>query len=268
MARYYYLPSVRLCCLWSPKVGCTTLSNWLVRGILGNTTVRAPREYLFESGFRYDLSQIQSLYSDGSIENFVITTRDPYDRFVSCFVNKFINGFGRPILELEDMETNGRDILRRERLGFNWRGRFVGASFRELLAATLQSLAKGKSVNDHAGPQIESDDELEFIRSLGPAARFVDVRQFSESLSDITLSLGFKHRPCIPHCNKSSEGQGWVRDGSVGNERVRSRDFAQQRRIPTRDSLFTDSLSARFRAAFEKDFELFGLCSAPLKRCG
>ena len=144
----------------------------------------------------------------------------------------------------------------------------MGISFSELLAKTLESLAKGKSVNRHIGPQIESDDELNFICSLGTAARFVDLRHLTESLVEITELLGLEGRYSIPHYNQSATGEGWVWDRSTGNERVRSRDFARQSRLPTLESLFTDSMSAQFRAAFDRDFVLSGFCSALRKRVG
>ena len=55
MANYYYLPEHQLACLWSPKVGCTTLSNWLAFDILGLSRPPAGRKLLAEHNYRSSL---------------------------------------------------------------------------------------------------------------------------------------------------------------------------------------------------------------------
>jgi len=155
-------------------------------------------------------------------------------------------------------EDTGRAAdARREGLGFDAGGKYVGLSFSELVLKTVDSLIDGKPVSHHVSPQIASDDELEFIRSLGLAARFVDLSRFSEGLSEITRSLVPGRQPSIPHLNASSQAEGWIRNESTGNELVCSRELALERRTPTKESLLTESLSARLIEAFARDFALF-----------
>jgi hypothetical protein len=145
-----------------------------------------------------------------------------------------------------------------KRLGLNWRREFVGISFREFVNAVSLRLDNGRSVDHHFSPQVESDDELALLQSLGESADRVDIHNFHELLPKITYSVVLKNRIHIPHLNRTNSSEGWIQDHCPGNEEVSSLEFARERKLPAVDSLFSDRLQQQFVFTFGRDFDLFG----------
>lgn len=70
--------------IYSPKAACTTLHNWFIRDLCEIDDIRDPRVVANERNFVSEYNKIKPFY------NIYFFIRDPIQRCISCFINKFI----------------------------------------------------------------------------------------------------------------------------------------------------------------------------------
>ena len=106
----FVLPQQKLVVFWAPKAACSTLAEVIAFSVLSKDVLEAwnfdlggPRLLLEKQGFLYDGKSARALASAHNYRTVAII-RDPYDRLISAFLNKFVVKNDRPIRAYSDME--------------------------------------------------------------------------------------------------------------------------------------------------------------------
>lgn len=102
---------------WSPKAGCSSLTNWFLHSLLrasGQVTETThfggrPRVWLEQNGYRFDYKQAYNLASNAGYETLVLA-RHPVSRLISAYLNKFVVYNGTPITSFVQLEAFAQQL--------------------------------------------------------------------------------------------------------------------------------------------------------------
>ncbi|MEM7243308.1 MAG: sulfotransferase family 2 domain-containing protein [Pseudomonadota bacterium] len=155
---------------WAPKAACSTLAEVIAFSVLPNEVLDAwdfdkggPRLLLEKEGFLYDGMSARRLIAQHGYRSVAIL-RDPYDRLISAFVNKFVVKNDRPILRYADMEPfafrfvqdnfRALRLWRKPELGSTWKG----ITFRQFVSTVCDIIDASdesqRHLNQHWNTQI------------------------------------------------------------------------------------------------------------------
>ena len=144
----YICASKKIILLWSPKVACTTLHNWFVRDICEVPGLEDPRVLANRNnipGKNINPEYIKNNFNDYSVYLFV---RNPINRCISCFINKFIYYRNQKMKNMSELEHFSLNLIK------NYDPSIVnGVTFNEYLEAIDHGI-KIRKINHHFSPQL------------------------------------------------------------------------------------------------------------------
>ncbi|WP_105244573.1 sulfotransferase family 2 domain-containing protein [Psychrobacter sp. Marseille-P5312] len=193
----YVLENNNLVVYWSPKAACTTVVNQIFYEVLGlndrdiNGSKSDARGYL---GQNYQKNALQSMnYCKNKGFTSIGLIREPYDRLISAYINKFVNYHGNDIDEeckLEPFALNFyRNVLLKEGIVERDSGGYKGVSFKQFVNGVchvIDSNVQGEpSLDHHWNTQIpflyrEHDFKYDYLFELS------DTDAFFEKLGELT----------------------------------------------------------------------------------
>tara|TARA_R110002020_G_scaffold474869_1_gene707783 strand:- start:2428 stop:3231 length:804 start_codon:yes stop_codon:yes gene_type:complete len=156
----YVLEDNNLVVYWSPKAACTTVVNQIFYEVLGlsdgfiNNANSDARGYL---GKNYQKNALQSM-NDCKNRGFtsIGLIREPYDRLISAYINKFVTYHGSNIDEESKLEPFAlnfyNNVLLREGIVEDSLGDYKGISFKQFVSGICHVIdvnAQGEPNLDH-----------------------------------------------------------------------------------------------------------------------
>ena len=166
----FILPHQEMAVFWAPKAACSTLAEVIALSVLDKDVIES---WDFDTGGPRALLEAQGMLTTGLEAQKIAThlkyqthaiLRDPYDRLISAFVNKFIRKNDTAITRFADMEAFAFRFLQHNaaKLGLphapshddNW----TGMTFRRFLNAICdvidESCEQNRLLNQHWNTQI------------------------------------------------------------------------------------------------------------------
>lgn len=142
---YWINDEKKIILIWSPKCACTSIHDGFIRNVSEITVNKDPRklaeEYKYVKG---DYSKI-----DDKHKNYFIYwgIRNPYDRIVSCYINKFILYKNKRLNE-NNLEGFSRNLLKHIGIDYN------NLTFNKLLYGIQDLMSKNAQINHHFNTQV------------------------------------------------------------------------------------------------------------------
>jgi len=192
----FILPEQEMTVFWAPKAACSTVAEAVAYSVLDPATIDA---WDFDTGGPRALMEAQGMMTSGadafkiskqlSYETHAIL-RDPYDRLISAFVNKFIRKNEKLIRHFSDMEPFAFRFLHNNamRLGITPRpeygGEWKGVSFRRFVNVICdiidESEENNRLLNQHWNTQVpepflKSGFEFDHVYDLSTVDKFFDL---------------------------------------------------------------------------------------------
>ncbi|MDM7969437.1 MAG: sulfotransferase family 2 domain-containing protein [Paracoccaceae bacterium] len=250
----YILPDHKLTIFWTPKAACTTIVHKICLEILEisrEELINEPggmRGWLINNGYWHEGNKAASFTLENNYQSIALI-RDPYDRLISAYINKYVRNSSGPIgsfLELEVFAKNFySEVLKLGKSNGNLV--YEGITFAEFSIAVFEaienrSLAEPK-LDSHWNTQIpfsfqNNNFEYDYLFELSNAAGF-----FSK-LAEIT-------RKDLK--NEQLNATKYSTDGQKSLINTKSKDLANLKNISK--SHFMDSyLEERAREAFNIDY--------------
>ena len=167
---------------WTPKCACTSLLNII-------NQIRGTKYERYDKGFfkRIELNNFRSV--DRYKKIFLM--RNPYDRLVSAFINKFIYhpklGYLNDFIRLEGF---AQGLINRNRDLFFDNEKYIGITFNEF----VDLVSKYYNINDHWNYQKKFNMSFDYI---------VHVENLEEELKKVFEELDISTDFIVPHDNKS-----------------------------------------------------------------
>ncbi|ROQ20046.1 sulfotransferase family protein [Marinimicrobium koreense] len=175
---------------WAPKSGCTSIVDIFAEGVLeGRWELKGKaysRKDLVYFGYHHNYRQAYQLLRSGEGYKSIAVLRDPYDRAVSGYIEKFVrHSSGRPILTCDDMEPFARktymNICEHHGLGVA-----DGITFRQFVDYICDCVSKRmESLDHHFNSQVPH-----FYREVGFSYdylyRLSSFPDFVEKLSELS----------------------------------------------------------------------------------
>lgn len=146
----YILEDHALVVFWTPKAACTTVAHEIASSILGKrkqdkpSTGQGDRAWLKENGFwRSGMAAKAACETRGFRSIGLI--RDPYDRLISAYLNKFVRRPRGDIRSVTDLEPFARSFYLNAFLpsvpaSVGGDGAFRGLSFREFVLTVCRKI--------------------------------------------------------------------------------------------------------------------------------
>lgn len=203
---------------WSQKCACTTLFR-----TIGRTYGMTNKQVLTRSLPFYQCREI--INAEGLRS--VILKRDPADRIISCYLNKFV--FARkPLREVDDLERIAYKLLVEKAKRFGGDASTNSMTFEDFLRTVQwemdhRTAPDENSVNGHWDTQIPPsalDFEYDHI---------IDIREMNEVFGPLCQDLGLDYRRDRANRTPYTEGvDGYLGDrpaGEIAGEPVGRRNF-------------------------------------------
>jgi len=139
---YWVNNEKKIILIWSPKCACTTLHYGFIRNLCEITVEKDPRILAVENKYtEKDYSKIPKNY-------FIYWgIRNPFDRIVSCYFNKFILYNGKRLNE-NNLEVFSQRILNQIGVDYN------NITFNEFLYGIQELMSKNVKIDHHFDTQI------------------------------------------------------------------------------------------------------------------
>lgn len=284
----YVLPAHKLVVFWTQKAACTAIVNVLCDDVIGLETISRRPEgggrraylqnaaaYTVERALRMPYQRRWTLkvdrrrwltgngyYMQGTDAatlakrdgyTTIAMIRDPYDRLLSAFLNKFVNKRGLPLHRLGDLEWFARDFYlewQQAQVATTADG-YAGISFHDMVSHVCDQLddprVSDTHLNKHWNTQIppafaESEFRYNFLFDTTRSDAFF--RKLSE-LSETSLN--------VKHLNRSSKSETPAR-AVEPLVHANSISLADRRDI-AKNSFDDPALKARVRHSFRIDYE-------------
>lgn len=142
---YYMCNDTKKVLIWSPKCACTTLHNYFIREIC-QIKDKGDARFLAK-----DKNKIFGNYNKIP-EDYTIyfCTRNPFERIVSSFLNKFVVYLGNKLTE-ETLESFSKKFLEDIKVEFN------DLTFNKFLQGIQELKRKNKRVDPHFNSQVNME---------------------------------------------------------------------------------------------------------------
>jgi hypothetical protein len=158
----YRLEAQKVMVFWSPKVACTSIANAIGQSVFGvdptslKGSGRGMRGWLGDTGVQMPGEEAAQLCRDGGYTSIALL-RDPYDRLVSAYLNKFAKYHATVIDHPSKMESFARsfyetEILPRQQEAGMVTDPYPGLTFRDFVTAVcarIETRGKAEPVLDH-----------------------------------------------------------------------------------------------------------------------
>ena len=158
----YSLDAQKVMVFWSPKVACTSIANAIGQAVFGidpaslRGSGRGMRGWLGEKGVLMTSDAAVARCRDGGYASIALL-RDPYDRLISAYLNKFAKYHATVIDDPSKMESFARsfyetDILPAQRAAGLALHPYPGLTFREFVTAVcarIETRGKAEPELDH-----------------------------------------------------------------------------------------------------------------------
>ena len=158
----YSLDAQKVMVFWSPKVACTSIANAIGQSVFGMDPAalqgsgRGMRGWLNENGVQLTSDAAVARCRDGGYVSIALL-RDPYDRLVSAYLNKFAKYHATVIDDPSKMESFARsfyltEILPAQRAAGLALDPYPGLSFRAFVTAVcarIETRGKAEPALDH-----------------------------------------------------------------------------------------------------------------------
>jgi hypothetical protein len=207
----------RFICFWIPKCACTTIKHWFLDtlGIKVKGDIHKQIGYL-DGEYFVSKEDIEKKYSD--YYKFIVV-RNPYDRLVSYYTSKILNGINL------FLNTN-----------------IANCSFKDLVEIVLKT--KNKDLEHHLQPQFCGLEGIFFDK-------IVKVENLEDDLKEVCQHLDIPFTGIKKH-NKTEKGKvnelvmNWIPSNF------------KRKGIPDYELFYDENLKRRVRTKFIEDFVLFG----------
>jgi hypothetical protein len=138
---YWINSEKKIILIYSPKCACTSLHSGFIRNVCEITDPRDPRQLAREYNY------IKSNYSQIPKNYFIYWgIRNPFDRIVSCYFNKFILYNNRRLNE-NNLEIFSQNLLKQIGIDYN------NLTFNKLLYGIQDLMSKNVEINHHFDTQ-------------------------------------------------------------------------------------------------------------------
>lgn len=258
--RAHIFPDERTVVFWSPKVACTSILTYALAYArrIGRQQPRVllsdPRRWLAREGLLRMGDAAADLCRDEGYRA-ICLLREPYDRLISAYIDKFVRHGPRPKLEFASLEVFAAEFYRTH-IGDPETEPYHGLSFRrfvEIVCDTIDACDSGEAnLDPHWNTQVprsfaECGFRYDRVYSLADAAAFFDeLNRLSGGLDEVV------------HANRTDYGS------SPGTSLVDvpSIELCHIQRFDK--SRFMDkALAARVATSFASDYEHLALVSLP-----
>ncbi len=255
----FVLHDQRTIIFWSRKAGNTSLAEWIYDVATKGKEVRAhssarrtlQRDFIIGFTAAYDLIQ-KERYT-----HFVLA-RNPYDRIVSAYVNKFVWDGGRPRSALDQMESFARDAAM-EIVGFlqsetPWlvSKSYNGVSFQDFVAFLVHQVhdRRGREplLNNHWNTQVPF-----FFNARFRYTNIIKLEQIAEDIQPLAHHLGISEPFPQLRNTVGIAGNAEQEDHST----LTSVEMTNAGIVPTRRTLLTPASRTAICEAFRIDFDKF-----------
>ena len=216
----FIIPEYDLAIFWSPKAACSSIAAALTISLYGPEQIQrlkersiGPLQFLKEEGYQttgYDALRKSARHGYKT----AVIMRDPYDRLISAFVNKFVANNHRTMLRFRDMGPFAIGFLRdhSQVLGMgdklDLRRKWTGVSFRQFTNTVCSVIDdtpdRGRRLNRHWNTQVPQefkDQKFEFDETYD----LKDIHTFFDQLKSYSQhDLNFLPRNPSPYSKTQS----------------------------------------------------------------
>lgn len=133
--------------VWSPKVASTSLHDWFIRDLCRIQVKGDPRTI----AQKHNISRYITDYSRYKGYNVIMFTRDPIERCISAYINKFVKNKRGKINNVKDIESFALQLI--SSFDASLLKNYSGISFIQFLNAIEYGLAS-ENIDVHFRPQI------------------------------------------------------------------------------------------------------------------
>ena len=262
----FVLPDQEMVVFWAPKAACSTIAEVIAFSVLPKPVLDAwdfdvggPRLLLEQQGYLKDGKAARQLAAARGYKSIAII-RDPYERLISAFVNKFVVKNDRPILNYTDMEPFAFRFIQDNyrALGY-WRKpevsrKWSGITFRQFVTVVCDIIDTSdettRHLNQHWNTQIPDtvfEDHFMFdaVYSLSTMDNFFELLQARTGI-----------KVFIPHRNAShyslAEGKNQVDLNALK---------ICENQIFSKAAFEDPELRTRVKASFQNDHDILKLAA-------
>ena len=175
---YWINDEKKVILIWSPKCGCTSLRDGFIRNLCKITDNKEPRHIAKE--YKYSKSNYSKI--DDKHKSYFIYwgIRDPYDRIVSCYFNKFIL-YDNLRLNKNNLEPFSQKLLKQIGIDYN------NLTFNKFLYGIEDLMSKNLNLNHHFNTQVNIGNYNE-IKNF-PNLFLFDIKNIPEIFGNKKLNM-------------------------------------------------------------------------------
>jgi len=239
---YVHLPA-RLVIFFSYKAGNTSLVDWLCDSMALKTSkgvqIKNNRALLASPAFSVDTKNALELHDRHGF-HVAILSRNPYDRIVSGYVNKFVRDGDKWLGSDRKHEVCATQFLRRH----------PEMSFKQFLISIQQKKRRGRPVNPHFDTQYH-----EPAAAVYKEAHVLHLETIQHDLQKLSTILSIDLPP-FPHARATHRSLASTEKRNHTEESWRT--LAAQHITPDKQSLLTPECARIVQNIYAKDFSTFG----------
>ncbi|MCW5733906.1 MAG: sulfotransferase family 2 domain-containing protein [Enhydrobacter sp.] len=260
----YVLQPSNVILFWSRKAGNTSLADWLAKGVIVKDDVALgmrSRKFLKTAHhLNVDFRAALELVEGGKFEDFILA-RNPYQRIVSAYVEKFIYYGERSMDSLSRLKGFAKTafleaMLMRGKSGnpSTYQDAYPGISFTQFLeyvrAAVHEHSRRGEpDLNDHWNTQVPLYYDGRFDYS-----NIIKLERVDEEIRPLALKLQCE----VPFPHTRSNVVNARRENDVDLADVSSVEMIKERIVPGSKALLNATTRALIRDAYAIDFRKLG----------
>lgn len=255
--KFYVVENQKLVIGWSPKCACTAICDWLVHGVIKPASFTGTsRIYLEKNGYLASPKKATALILEHGFKS-IFFTRDPANRIVSAFINKFIVRSGKALRTPDRFENFATMLIDDLYKLNNYTGDYKGISFLEFITYIDRILLeKQKHLNAHWSPQVEGLSEELKQRIQAGKCFMVKQESFQHDLKNVNFALGFDYLP--PHLNVSDWPRLWKALPPNRNcSAVENKLLIRRKLKLSKSNFLTDTTKPMIARIYHDDYQVF-----------
>jgi len=241
----------KLLVFWSPKCACTAVSWWFAHGLVGvERPTGGPRKWLQMNGYTLSASKAATVAKKHDV-HIIAIVRHPFDRLVSCYLNKFVNYNGRPLHSFSTLEVFAKQFYLQS---MTIERGYTGLSFRNFLQGIITMRGSDEDqLNIHFNVQYARELREQGIKPH----RIIRVEALNEELTALNAELGIDYIPEIHNSTSYAPTSAEVAVGALSTE------LAALPAAPHKRAFMTLETIALAHEAHAPDYEAFGYPMLP-----